>query len=430
MSTVDLFRPYVSPGAVAAVAATLTPDPETGRLYIGQGACVDAFEDRLRATLGSVEDVLTTNSCTSALDLALHLCDVGGQQQHTRPALLMQRDLVITTPMTCTATNSPIVTRGGRILWADVDPLTGLIDPTSVNERIERAVTKYGIVPSAIMAVDWAGHLPEYPLLRRIASHERIPIIQDAAHSFGATLDGYPFMDPAAIGADGRPCHGDYVCFSFQAIKALTTGDGGALICPDAATTERARLLRWYGLDRRSSEDFRCAQRIAEVGYKYHLNDIAATLGLANLPSIAGLLRRQRANANAYGEALAGLDGVDLPRPFKDGAVADADNPWWLFTLLVNDRDAFIRFLDERGVAASPVHARNDVHPGFARAVLEEVPLPGVDYFSSHEVAIPVGWWLTDDDRDRVIEAVRAWAGTYGRPLDPPWGGWLRRGRG
>jgi len=405
-----------------AVASVLTPDPETGRLYIGQGERVDAFEVLLQRALQSSQEVLTTNSCTSALDLALHLCNVGGQERDKRSVLSMDRDLVISTPMTCTATNSPIVTRGGRILWADVDPLTGLIDPTSVNDRIERAVTKFGIVPNAIMAVDWAGQLVNYPLLRQVASHEQVPIIQDAAHSFGATLDGRPFLDPVIRGVNGHPWHGDFICFSFQAIKALTTGDGGALVCPNDRMTERARLLRWYGLDRRSSQDFRCAQRIDEVGYKYHLNDISAMIGIVNLPDVDGIIGRQREHANAYGAALADFDGVTLPYPFGAGAVEDTDQPWWLFTLLVSDRDSFIRFLDERGIASSPVHARNDVHPGFARAVLEEMPLPGVDYFAAHEVAIPCGWWVTEEERDRVINAVRDWSRLCGYPLNPPGG--------
>ena len=428
MTNVDLFRPYVSPKARDAVASVLTPDPETGRLYIGQGERVDAFETALQRTLQSTQDVLTLNSCTSALDLALHLCGVGGPYRPEQPALIAQRDLVITTPMTCTATNSPIVTRGGRILWADVDPLTGLIDPASVNDRIERAVTKYGIVPTAIMAVDWGGQLVNYPLLRQVASREGIPIIQDAAHTFGATLDGRPFMDPLLLGVNGHAWHGDLVCFSFQAIKALTTGDGGALICSDEHVTARARLLRWYGLDRRSSQDFRCSQRITEVGYKYHLNDIAAAIGLANLPDIEGIIACQRTHANAYGVALGGLDGVILPYPFGSGEIEDTDQPWWLFTLLVSDRDSFIRFLDDRGIAASPVHARNDVHPGFARSVLEEMPLPGVDYFAEHEVAIPVGWWLTEDDQARVVEAVRFWSHRFGRSLELPQSRMVRGG--
>jgi dTDP-4-amino-4,6-dideoxygalactose transaminase len=424
VKTVDLFRPFVAPEARDAVATVLTPDPATGRLYIGQGARVDAFETALRRALRSPTPVLTLNSCTSALDLALHLCGVGGAWHAKPSSVLRHDDLVITTPMTCSATNSPIVTRGGRILWADVDPLTGLISPASVDDRIDYAITRLGTIPSAIMAVDWGGHLVEYPTLRRVASQAQapIPVIQDAAHSFGTTVGGRSFLDPAAR-ADDEVWRGDFVCFSFQAIKALTTGDGGALVCPDVATTERAKLLRWYGLDRESSADFRCAQQIEEVGYKFHLNDIAAAIGLANLPHVEFIIHRQRTHANAYGTALAGLDGVILPPPFRTPKAVDEDGAWWLFTLLVADRDAFIRFLAERGIAASPVHARNDHHPGFRAAAMTEVPLPGVDFFAAHEVAIPVGWWLTSEDQARVIEAVWAWARGHGRPLDLPRGG-------
>src|SRR5439155_15332209 len=92
---------------------------------------------------------------------------------------------------------------------------------------------------------------------------------------------------------------GDYVCWSFQAIKHLTTGDGGALL-PPAEQLERGRLLRWYGLDRRSTESFRCCQNIREAGYKYHMNDIAASIGLENLPHAERLVSIHRSNAAWY----------------------------------------------------------------------------------------------------------------------------------
>jgi dTDP-4-amino-4,6-dideoxygalactose transaminase len=342
---IPLFKVAMSPEAPAIVARVL----QSG--YIGQGDLVERFESALQTLLNTAYAPITTNSCTSAIDLALHLIGVGNG------------DEVITTPVTCTATNSPIVNRGARPVWADVAPETGLINPLDVARRITKRT-------KAIMAVDWGGALCDYDRLREFD----LPVIQDAAHHM---------TSPS----------GDYACYSFQAIKFLTCGDGGALHCP-AHQVERARLLRWYGLDRRSKADFRCEQNITEVGYKYHMNDISAAIGLANIGSVSDRIGRHRANAASYARFL------DQPATF------DLDSAWWLYTILVEDRPGFINYMADKGIACSPVHARNDTHDGFS---YPNGPLPGVDHFASRNVAIPVGWWLTDNDRRQIVEAVIAW---------------------
>ena len=348
---IPLFKVYMSDEAPARAAEVLTSG------YIGQGEQVEAFETALGDLLGTDAPPLTTNSCTSAIDLALHLIGVGSD------------DEVITTPVTCTATNSPIVTRGAVPIWADVDPETGLIDPSDVARKVTKNTR-------AIVAVDWGGSLCDYRALRSIG----LPVIQDAAHHLA-------------------PPAGDYACYSFQAIKFLTTGDGGALVCPPDQV-ERARLLRWYGLDRRSKADFRCAQNIAEVGYKYHMNDIAASIGLANIGHMPRIVNHHRQHAAIYDTLLRGIPGVARPR-WSDSS------SWWLYTLLVEDRAAFIAYMAECGIAASPVHARNDRHTGF---YYPNGRLPGVDYFASRNCAIPVGWWVARADIERIIApAVQSW---------------------
>jgi len=375
--------------------------------YIGQGEVVERFEAEFGRLVGAPYPPLSVNSGTSALDLALHLIGV-------EPG-----DEVISTPMTCTATNTVIVNRRAKIVWADIDPITGLIDPEDVGRKITRRT-------KAIMAVDWAGRPCDYRALKEYG----IPVVEDAAHALLAQIDG------ASIATAG----GDYVCWSFQAIKHLTTGDGGALL-PPADQLERGRLLRWYGLDRRSTKSFRCEQNITEAGYKYQMNDINASIGLANLEFAECAVAACRANAAWYHRRLGGVDaeqvsgfrcqvsredgeevsgfrgqisgehGVDaitLPPP-------DPGSAWWLYTLLVPDRDRFIAFMEDAGIEASPVHARNDRHTGFQQVsgfrdqVSGNDALPGVDRFAAHEVAIPVGWWLRVEERERVAEAVSGW---------------------
>jgi len=358
---IDLFRVRMAPDAALAVAQVLTPDGQ-GRSYIGQGALCEKFEQAFGRLIGAPKPPLLVNSCTSAIDLALHLIGVG------------PGDEVITTPITCTATNSPPALRGARLVWADVDPLTGNIDPADVARKATRKT-------KAVIAVNWGGRRCDYDAL-------------------GEAFDGWTIADAAH--GPYRYENGTYTCWSFQAIKHLTTGDGGALLSPMLGELPRAKLLRWYGLDRESSADFRCAQNITEVGYKYQSTDIAAAIGLANLPGLPWAVEQSRANAAYYHRAFADAPGITLP-PFDEGA------SYWIYTILVEQRDDFIAHLKERGIAASQVHRRNDAHDAF-RAVSCGWPLPGVDYFDAHQVSVPNGWWLSAADREHVANVVLDWA--------------------
>ena len=342
---IPLFKVNMSPEAPAAVEEVLRSG------YIGEGSKAAELEARL-STLFAHEAVLT-NSCTSAIDLALHMIGVG------------PGDEVVTTPITCTATNSPIVTRGARPVWADVDPSTGLIDPVDARK-------KCGYRTKAIMAVDWGGAPCDWSALKRIGP----PVIEDAAH------------------APLTPHGGDYVCYSFGPIKHFTCGDGGALLCPSPS---RARLLRWYGLDRSSVASFRCAQDISEAGYKYHMNDINAAIGLANSRLLPWAVERHRANAAWYNE---NVRNVLKPCP-------SVESSWWLYTIRVGDRAQFIRNMAEEGIEVGQVHRRNDVHLAFD---FPSGPLPGVDSFDKSNCAIPVGWWLSEEDREKIARAVEVCA--------------------
>lgn len=370
---IDLFRPFVHYSAAERVRHVLSYDAE-GRLFCGEGPLVEQFEHQFAALVNAPDPdaVVTTNSCTSALGIALKLAGVG------------PGDEVISTPMTCTATSGAIVNAGARIVWADVDYHTGLIAPGNVGAKITSKTR-------AIVAVDWAGHGCDYAALKAFG----LPVIQDAAHSLLAfSTNGNHYGQSLAR------CGGDYVCYSFGPIKHLTCSDGGALITHrgDAA---RARLLRWHGLSRRTKADFRCEQPIHEAGTKAHLTDLNAAIGLANLPHARWVVQQHRDHARSYDRELAGLPSVQLPPP-------DPGSSYWLYCLLVPQRDAFMAFMAARGIATSRVHARNDQgHPAYH---FPGGALPGVDFYDSHVVAIPVGWWLGMADLDRVIQAVREWA--------------------
>lgn len=359
---IPLFKVKMSEGAIAKAVQVLSSG------YIGQGPQVDEFERQLQPWFGS-QQILATNSATSALHLALRLANIG------------PGDEVVTTPMTCAATAVPILERGAHIVWADIDPLTGNLDPSDV-------VKKCGPRTKAILAVHWAGYPCDLDELRSIAKEKGCVLIEDAAHAFGARYKGMP------IGS-----HSDFVAFSFQAIKHLTTGDGGALTCAYFDDYKRGKLLRWYGIDREGARrDFRCEEDIVEYGYKFHMNDIAAGIGLGQLSEVQETLKRHRENADYYRENLSEAPGVKLLK--RDSERISSD---WLFTFRHPQRDELVKLLIENGIMASQVHTRIDRHTTFQRFQME---LPGVDEFYQEQLNIPVGWWVSEKDREEIVKKV------------------------
>jgi dTDP-4-amino-4,6-dideoxygalactose transaminase len=337
--------------------------------YIGQGPRVDELEKALSPWFGT-ENVLTVNSGTSALHLALRLA---GAEHGTE---------VISTAMTCTATNLPILERGARVVWADIDPTTGNIDPRAVEKKITPKTR-------AIMAVHWGGYPCELDELRAIAKRHKVKLIEDAAHAFGGTYKDKP------VGTGS-----DFACFSFQAIKHFTTIDGGALTCGSAEDYKRGKLLRWFGIDRDAPrKDFRCEADVEEFGYKFHMNDVTATIGLEQLKYARAVVSRHQENGEFYRHNLGGLSGVKLLN-YKN----DRKSAYWLFTLLAEDRVDFMRQMSEAGITVSQVHARNDKHTMLRDFQCE---LPGVDAFVEKMVSIPVGWWITDEQRQFIVDTIR-----------------------
>jgi dTDP-4-amino-4,6-dideoxygalactose transaminase len=336
--------------------------------YIGEGPRVKEFEKLLAPWLGN-DKVLALNSGTSAIQLALRLGNVGNN------------DEVISTAMTCTATNEPILALGARIVWADINPWTGNIDPQDVARKIT-SKTK------AILCVHWGGYPCELDELNDIAQRHGVKLIEDACHAFGAIYKDKP------IGS-----HSDFSCFSFQAIKHMTTVDGGALACKTSVDCERGRLLRWYGINRNDNrKDLRCEADILEYGYKFHMNDVTAVIGLEQLKYVKETIRKHQANAATYSEAFKNLKNVKLLR-----YQSDRTGTYWLYTIRIKDRQRFSEYMQRQGIVVSQVHARNDKHTIFSDF---QTDLPGVDEFVNEQIAIPVGWWLTQPQLEHIINSV------------------------
>ena len=360
--SIPLFKVYMPESVLAPLNATLMSG------YIGQGPRVEEFEKALAPWFDN-QNVLTLNSGTSALMLALRLANVG------------PGDEVISTAMTCTATNEPILAMGANIVWADIDPNDGNIDAKDVERKITPKT-------KAIIAVHWGGYPCDMDELNRIGKKYNIKIIEDAAHAFGALYKG------RKVGSMS-----DFTTFSFQAIKHMTTVDGGALVCRDTEDYKRGKLLRWYGIDREGErKDFRCEEDVLEYGYKFHMNDVNAVIGLEQLNHVGEVLRKHRENADYFIERLQGLSKLQL-LDYK----SDRLSSFWLFTVRAKERLYFMQKMKEAGITVSQVHSRNDMHTMFKdfRRVL-----PGVDEFIDEQVSIPVGWWLTEKEREHIANTI------------------------
>jgi len=364
---IPLFKVFMPPTVAPVVRNVLLSG------YIGQGPKVKEFEYALQPWLGTGK-VLTVNSGTSAIQLALRLAGVG------------PGDEVITSPMTCGATNMPILEMGARPVWADVHPDTGMIDA-------ENAGTKMEPKTKAILCMHWGGSPCDLTALANEAAFRGGTIlIEDACQAFGAEYGGKP------IGAHPES---DFVCCSFQAIKIMTTIDGGALVTRSRWDYKRGKLLRWFGMDRESGKvDFRCEGDVKEHGYKYHMNDVNASIGLEQLKFTAILLKKQREHAQAYNEAFADLNHI---RPVTNHPKAKPS--YWLYTLLTDHRDRFMAHMKEQGITTSRVHARNDKWTCFKDYQVDL--LPGVDEFDRRHVCIPVGWWLSQPEVTHIVRAVQ-----------------------
>lgn len=353
---VPLFKSLMAPGASQAAAAVL----ESG--WTGQGPVVDAFEAKLMALYGLPNAPITVYSGTAALDLAYHLAEVDGRK-------------VIVAAMTCAATVTPLMHRGCTILYADVHAYSGNIDVDSVRRLLDE---HKGV--SAIVAVDYGGRLCNYRELRSFG----IPVIQDAAHNHAPV--------------DVNNC-GDYVCWSFQSIKTLTTVDGGALWCDNRAQLERGRVLRWFGLDRQTTKGERGLQRIHEAGYKYHMNDVAAAIGCVNVSMVPDWLSKMRVVADCY-HTLLKNETVDLPM--------NGRTTHWLFPIRFRStwhKERAQRALTAQQIGCGEVHMPLYRHPGLVTGP-GVAQCPGADEFARNQLCVPCGPWVTLNDVGRVAQAV------------------------
>lgn len=332
--------------------------------YIAQGEKVNEFESAFTKFIGGGNS-LSVNSGTAALHIALILAGV------------KDGDEVISTALTAEPTNVAIRMVGADIRYADIDPNTGNSLPSSVEERIN-SKTK------AILVVDYAGIPVDVSSLQTISKKYDIPIIEDAAHALGSECK--------RIKAGN---HFPFTIFSFQAIKHMTTIDGGMLQISDREMYDQGKLVRWFGLDKGKS---RLENNIQLQGFKYHMNDVNATIGISQLEVIGDIIEKHCTNGLFFDQALRNVSGITCLDYY-----AESKPSYWLYTMKVENREGLIRKLGENGISASTLHRRNDLHDYLAG---KGDSLPNLDDFYDCFLHTPCGWWVTEEDREKIVEVI------------------------
>jgi len=343
--------------------------------WLGMGAFVEKFENALKEYLGS-KNVVAVNTGTSALHIALD--SIG----------IEQGDDVILPSLTFIASVQAVLACGARPIFCDVYPETLTISIEDVQRRLTRRT-------KAVMPVHFGGIPCAMHELLRLGRKKGIMVVEDAAHAIGSSYKGMK------IGS-----FGDITCFSFDPIKTVTCGEGGAVATPYDDVAKAIRKKRILGIDR---EAWRRRGRRAwfyEVdtqGYRYHMSNISAAIGLVQLKKVNEFIRRKRQICKAYDSAFKKIDGIALiKRDYRECA------PFFYVIRVKKGRDSLITYLKQQGILAQVHYIPNHIQPLFKGA---RKRLPCTEMLFKEILTLPMFYEMTDSDVERVIKSVRQFFG-------------------
>ena len=364
---IPLFYPFVPQASMDEVADTLSTR------WIGQGPKVDKFEKKIQSLFAPEATCLAVGSGTDALHLSYLLAGVE------------KDDEVIVPVFTCTATNIPLLYIGAKPVFADIDIHTMNIDV----EHVEKLITSK---TKAIVCVDYGGYPADYKRLNELCQLHGLKLISDAAHSLG-TKYGDKFACEMA----------DFSIFSFQAIKTITTGDGGMLVIRDQSLVPLAKKLRWFGIDRQAKQGGVWENDIVDIGYKYQMTDIAASMGLGALESIELIVQHRKSLFNMYKKEFKTINSAVLI-PSANDQQLESDFCPWLLTILVPDRVALMNVLRENGIESAQVHYRNDRYSIFKEF---KGVYKNMDQIEDNYLVLPLHMRMTGDQVGKICQVIR-----------------------
>ena len=340
--------------------------------WLGLGSTVFEFENKLKDYLGA-KHAITVNTGTTALHIAL---DAFG---------IKDGDEVIVPSLTFCASIQVITALGARPVFCEINPDNLNIDVSDVKKKITKNT-------KAIMPVHYCGQASDMDALMEIGKKNNIVIIEDAAHAFGSSYKG------KRIGS-----FGDATCFSFDPIKTLTCGEGGAVALSDDKVAEIIRTKRILGIDKDTWHRYRNERawfyEVTTQGYRYHMSNINAAIGIAQFKKIESFIHRKKEIVQKYNDAFMNIDGIKiLLWNLKETA------PFTYIVRVLNSaREDLIAFLKGKGVGSGIHYIPNHLQPFFQPFAM---PLPVTEQLGEEILTLPLYYDMTDEQVSTVIEAV------------------------
>jgi dTDP-4-amino-4,6-dideoxygalactose transaminase len=338
---------------------------------IAAGPKVQEFSKAFGGLIGRPA-VVTTNDMSNAIQIALRLSSVGLD------------DEVITSPFACMSTNAPIAAVGAKPRWADVDPQTGLLDPS----QLESVLTPRC---RALILYHLAGYPGPVEEIRHFCERKGLALIEDCDNALLAEVGGQQ------VGTFGQ-----FAIFSFYPNRQINASEGGALSCARLEDAERGIRLRRYGIDlpkfRTAEGEIDPACDIPEIGWAATFNHLCSAIGLAQIGGVSGRVQRARQNAAKLDKLLADVPAVEPIKPLPGTSPS-----YWVYLVRTQRRDELLTFLKARGVGASKLHQLNNIYSGFC---VRSPSLPGCDAFMKKVLALPCGWWVDSDDLKYIAETI------------------------
>jgi len=348
--------------------------------WLTMGPTVDKFEKAVAEYVGAKYGI-AVNSGTAALHVAAFAAGIG------------PGDEVIIPPMTFAASSNCVLYLGGKPVFADILPGTMNLDPADV----ERKITKK---TKAIVAVDYTGQPCDYDAIRSIALRHNLIVIEDAAHSLGATYHG------RKVGTLN-----ELTTFSFHPVKHITTGEGGLVVTDDHDLAERMRNFRSHGIDldfRNRTREIPWFYKMVELGYNYRLPDIGCALGLSQLQKLDKFLARRKEIAANYNAVFSEIPELTIPE-----VIPDCEPAWHLYVIRLNlellkvGRTEVFKALRAEGLGINVHYIPVPWHPYYQNLGYKKGQWPVTEREYERIFSLPMFPKMNDQDIGDVIESVK-----------------------
>ena len=382
MDPIPYGRQSISEDDIAAVEAVLRSD------WLTQGPTIARFEKAV-ADYAGARFACAVNSATAALHLACRALGLG------------PGDTLWTVPNTFVASANAARYCGAAVDFVDIDPATYNLSVSALTEKLERAASE-GRLPKAVMPVHFGGQSCDMREVAVLARRYGFRVVEDASHAIGGDYLG------RKVGACD---YSDIAVFSFHPVKVITTGEGGMLLCADAGLHRAADLLRSHGVTRDvaamdQAPDGAWYYQQVDLGFNYRMTDMQAALGLSQMQRIDAFIKRRRAIARRYDEALAALP-LGLP-----GRSALADSAWHLYVIQVDaarcgkSRKTVFDHLRSAGIQVNVHYIPVHLQPYYRRLGFRSGQFPVAEHYYSQAISLPLYAGLSEAQQTRVIDEV------------------------